>query len=267
MKKNRSLNQGLSSFLAGAVLAAVATGCATPQAARHNDLRDPWEGWNRGTQSFNDGLDDYLMKPLAQGYQYIAPSFVDRGVTNFFSNVDDIGVTINDFLQLKYKQGGMDASRFLVNTTVGVAGFIDVASKLNLPKHNEDFDQTLGTWGVPSGPYLVLPLFGPSTPRGVGGLVGDTATNPLSYLGAGVGAGTYGLRMTDFRADNLSATKIADEASVDRYEFIRNAYFQQRNYLLHDGNPPEEDDLDFEDEAAGNAPKGKVNVYLDDKPQ
>lgn len=266
MKKSRSLNKGLVNILASAVLASVATGCATPQVARYTDARDPWEGWNRGTQSFNDGLDDYFMKPVAKGYQYITPSFVDRGVTNFFSNIDDIGVTVNDLLQAKFKQGSMDAARFLVNTTVGVAGFVDVASKIDLPKHNEDFDQTLGTWGVPSGPYLVLPLLGPSTPRGVGGLVGDSASNPLTYLGAGVGAGTFGARMTDFRADNLSATKIADEASVDRYEFIRNAYFQQRSYLLHDGNPPEEEDLDFE-ENGENASKGKVDVYLDEKPK
>lgn len=266
MKKCRSLNKGLLNILASAVLASVATGCAAPQPARYTDARDPWEGWNRGTQSFNDGLDDYFMKPLAKGYQYVTPSFVDRGVTNFFSNIDDIGVTLNDLLQAKFKQGGMDATRFLVNTTVGVAGFIDVASKLDLPKHNEDFDQTLGTWGVPSGPYLVLPLLGPSSPRGFGGLVGDSAANPLTYLGAGVGAGSFGARMTDMRADTLSASKIADEASVDRYEFIRNAYFQQRNYLLHDGNPPEEEDLDFE-EPTETPSKGKVDVYLDDKPK
>jgi phospholipid-binding lipoprotein MlaA len=265
MKKNSSLSRELVSVLAGAVLASVAAGCATPLAATHLDPRDPWEGWNRGTQSFNDGLDDYFMKPVAKGYQWITPSFVDRGVTNFFSNVEDIGVTFNDLLQLKFKQGGMDAARFLVNTTAGVAGFVDVASEIDLPKHNEDFDQTLATWGVPSGPYLVLPLFGPSSPRGVGGLVGDSATNPLNYLGAGVGAGTFGARMTDFRADNLSASKIADEASVDRYEFMRNAYFQQRNYLIHDGNPPE-DDLDI-DEIMENSSKGKVDVHLDEKPQ
>lgn len=266
MKTCRSLNRGLVTILAGAALVATATGCTAPQAARHVDARDPWEGWNRGTQSFNDGLDDYFMKPLAKGYQYVTPSFVDRGVTNFFSNIDDIGVTFNDLLQAKFQQGGMDAARFLVNTTVGVAGFVDVASKIDLPKHNEDFDQTLGTWGVPSGPYLVLPLLGPSTPRGVGGLVGDSAANPLTYLGAGVGAGSFGARMTDTRADNLSASKIADEASVDRYEFIRNAYFQQRNYLLHDGNPPDEEELDFE-ENGENSSKGKVDVYLDDKPK
>jgi phospholipid-binding lipoprotein MlaA len=219
------------------------TGCAT---ATKNDSRDPLEGFNRGVQTFNDKLDDYLMKPVAEGYQWVTPSFVDRGVTNFFSNVEDIGVVLNDLLQFKFAQTGMDTGRFLVNTTAGVGGFVDVASMLDLPKHNEDLDQTLGAWGVPSGPYLVLPLIGPSTPRGALGLAGDTAANPLNWVSpAVIPYGTGGLKTVDMRADLLSSTKIADEASVDRYEFIRNAYFQQRNYLIHDGNPPmEADDLE-----------------------
>lgn len=214
----------------------------TPQV--HSDARDPWEGWNREAQSFNDGLDDYVMKPVAKGYQWAAPKFVDKGVTNFFSNVDDITVIANDLLQFKLMQTGQDLGRLVVNSTIGMAGFIDVADKLDLPKHYEDFDQTLATWGVPSGPYLVLPVIGPGSPRGVVGFAGDTAANPINYITpAGIpwGAGTG--RYVDIRADMLSASKIADEASVDRYEFIRNAYFQQRNYLIHDGNPPLEDDF------------------------
>ncbi len=121
---------------------------------------DPWEGWNRGTQEFNDDLDKAVLKPMAKGYQWITPKFVDDGITNFFSNMNDIGVTINDFMQLKMTQGGMDASRFLINTTVGVAGFVDVAKMIDLPKHNEDFGQTLGFWGVPTGNYLVVAVYG-----------------------------------------------------------------------------------------------------------
>ncbi|MDD2769395.1 MAG: VacJ family lipoprotein, partial [Methylococcus sp.] len=180
----------------------------------------------------------------AKGYQWAAPKFVDKGVTNFFSNVDDITVIANDLLQFKLLQTGADLGRLVVNSTIGMAGFIDVADKLDLPKHYEDFDQTLATWGVPSGPYLVLPVIGPGSPRGVVGFAGDTAANPINYITpAGIpwGAGTG--RYVDLRADMLSASKIADEASVDRYEFIRNAYFQQRNYLIHDGNPPLEDDF------------------------
>jgi phospholipid-binding lipoprotein MlaA len=215
---------------------------AAPQT--HVDSRDPWEGWNRGVQSFNDGLDDYFMKPVAKGYQWVAPKVVDKGVTNFFSNVDDVSVIANDLLQFKLVQTGQDLGRLIVNSTIGMAGFVDVAEKLDLPKHYEDFDQTLATWGVPAGPYLVLPVIGPGSPRGVVGFAGDTAANPINYITpAGIPWGAGAGRFVDVRADMLSATKIADEASVDRYEFIRNAYFQQRNYLIHDGNPPLEEDF------------------------
>lgn len=187
------------------------------------------------------------MKPVAQGYQYVTPSFVDQGVTNFFSNVDDIGIVANNLLQFKLLQSGQDMGRLLVNTTLGLGGFVDVASKLDLPKHNEDLDQTLGAWGVPSGPYLVLPFLGPSTPRGVVGVAGDTAVNPINWINpTTIPYGAGAARTIDMRADFLSATKIMDEASVDRYEFIRNAYFQQRNYLIHDGNPPLDEELERE---------------------
>jgi len=228
------------------VLLGLLAGCATTA----KDPQDPFEGWNREVQTFNDKLDDYLMKPVAKGYQWITPSFVDRGVSNFFSNINDIGVTLNDLFQCKISQTGMDGARFLVNTTAGVAGFVDVAAMIDLPKHNEDFDQTMGVWGVPSGPYLVLPFFGPSSPRGVGGLIGDAAMNPISYLDSGViSGGLFGVNAVDLRADNLANEKIATEAAVDRYAFFKSAYFQQREYLIHDGNMPEgEELLDIEDE-------------------
>ena len=221
-------------------LALVATACAT---TNQSDPRDPWEGWNRGVQSFNDGLDDYFMKPIATGYQKVTPKFVDNGVSNFFSNVDDLGVIANDLLQFKLKQTGMDTGRFLLNTTAGLGGLVDLASHVDLPKHSEDLDQTLGVWGIPTGPYIVLPLVGPSTPRGVVGLAGDTASNPINWVSPVAwpyAAGT--LKTIDMRADRLTASKIVDEASVDRYEFIRNAYFQDRNYKIYDGNPPAQDD-------------------------
>ncbi|MCI0667707.1 MAG: VacJ family lipoprotein, partial [Methylococcaceae bacterium] len=145
------------------------SGCATTTTP---DPRDPWEGWNRGVQSFNDTADDYVVKPVAEGYQWITPSFVDQGVTNFFNNIGDITVTINDFLQFKFGQGSEDFTRFLINTTLGVVGFVDVGTMLEFERHNEDFGQTLGAWGMPTGPYLVLPLLGPSTPREAFGLVG-----------------------------------------------------------------------------------------------
>ncbi|CAL1240717.1 MlaA family lipoprotein [Candidatus Methylocalor cossyra] len=228
--------------------AASLAGCA---ASKH-DPRDPWEGWNRGVQSFNDTLDDYAMKPAAKAYQYITPSVVDQGITNFFNNVDDIAVIANDLLQFKLLQTGQDLGRFMVNTTLGLGGFIDVARHLDLPKHNEDLDQTLGAWGIPSGPYLVLPFMGPSTPRGVLGVAGDTLSNPINWINPTAipwGAGT--LKTIDTRADLLSASKIVDEASVDRYEFIRNAYFQQRKYLIYDGNPPLDEEMEKDLELEG----------------
>lgn len=222
------------------ILLAISGGCATTA----KDPQDPLQGWNRGVQIFNDKFDDYAMKPIAKGYQWITPSFVDRGVSNFFSNINDIGVTVNDLLQFKISQTGMDGSRFIVNTVAGVAGFIDVAATMDLPKHNEDFDQTLGVWGVPTGPYLVLPFLGPSSPRGVGGLIGDGVMNPITYfLGTGVAGGLFVFNGVDQRADNLANEKVASEAAVDRYAFFKSAYFQQREYLIHDGNVPEGEDL------------------------
>ncbi len=234
----------------GFLLALSLAGCAAT--ASKNDPRDPLEGWNRRVQKFNDGLDDHFMKPVSKGYQWVTPSFIDRGVTNFFSNVDDINVIANDLLQFKLTQSGSDVGRLLVNTTLGLGGFVDVASKLNMNKHTEDLDQTLGFWGLPSGPYLVLPLVGPSTPRGALGLAGDSAANPINWVTpAAIPYGSGTLKTLDMRADLLSASKIVDEASVDRYEFIRNAYFQQRNYLIHDGNPPVDEEMEEELELEG----------------
>ncbi|TXL23464.1 ABC transporter, partial [Methylococcaceae bacterium HT2] len=152
--------------------------CAT---VAHPDPVDPWESMNRGILSFNDEVDKYVLKPVAKGYQWITPEFADIGISNFFSNLKDIGVSVNDFLQAKPKQASMDAARFVVNTTVGIAGFVDVATMIDLPKHEEDFAQTLAVWGVPRGPYFVMPFYGPSSVRGVGGYLGDTALHPLTY--------------------------------------------------------------------------------------
>lgn len=244
---------GKIASLVAVAMMALLEGCAT---VKTPDPNDPWESWNRSMQSFNDGLDDYLMKPVAKGYQWITPDFVDHGVTNFFSNIDDIGVCANDLLQGKFSQTGLDGARFLVNTTAGVAGLVDVGSMIDLPKHNEDFDQTLGVWGVPSGPYLVLPFFGPSSPRGVLGLAGDAAMNPFTYagfylnpnwLGAAVSIGPGALKVIDARADLLGMEKVASEAALDRYQFFRDAYLSNRNYLIKDGNVPEDDVLKFEE--------------------
>jgi len=238
-------------LLSSLVISSILAGCASTSETVPNP-NDPWQNWNRGTQKFNDHLDNAILKPLAKGYQKITPKPVDDSITNFFSNINDIGVTFNDLMQFKLLQSGKDLSRFLVNTTAGVGGFFDIATKIDLPKHNEDFGQTLGYWGVPSGNYMVLPFFGSSSPREAAGLLGDALLNPLTYVsifgGAAASAATSGARVvdvTDSRSDIMATEKIVDEASVDRYDFRKNAYQQRREYLIHDGNPPSVEDEDF----------------------
>lgn len=226
------------------IIAAVAlTGCGT-LAIRKVEQNDPWQGWNKSMQSFNYSFDKHVLKPVAIGYLDVTNNAVDKGVTNFFSNFNDVGVTINDILQFKLRQGGMDFSRFIINTTVGVAGIFDWASKIHLPKHHEDFGQTLGFWGVPSGHYLVLPFFGSSTPRDTVGLIGDAAMHPLTYvsiLGGFVSFATSAgssalLDVTDYRAGVMTKKKtFVEKPNGDRYYFIRNAYLQRRKYLIYDG--------------------------------
>ncbi len=241
------------------VISSMLCACATTSTVNE---KDPWEGWNRGTQAFNDQLDRVIVKPLAKGYLWITPKFVDDGISNFFSNINDIGVTVNDLLQFKMLQGGMDSSRFLINTTAGVVGFVDVAKMVGLPKHHEDFGQTLGTWGVPSGNYLVLPFLGASSPRDAAGVIGDALLNPLTYTfvfaGSGaaisaVNAGAKAVEVTDTRAGLVPTEKLVDEASVDRYDFIKNSYQQRREYLLHDGNVPEQEEFQLEDDVSTDA--------------
>lgn len=218
---------------------------------------DAFEGFNRSVHNFNESVDKNILKPLAKGYMSIAPEAVEKGVTNFFSNIEDIGVTVNDLLQFKITQSGMDASRFIVNTTAGGLGVVDVASMIDLPKHNEDFGQTLGFWGVPSGDFLMLPFVGPSSPRDMVGMLGDALLNPFNYTflfggGLALSAGTAGLSaldVTNTRANLMGTEKMLNEAAgSDRYSFIKNAYEQRREYLIHDGNVDSGDDIDLLDE-------------------
>ncbi|MDO9139034.1 MAG: VacJ family lipoprotein, partial [Methylobacter sp.] len=173
-------------LISAALISTMLGGCAGTTVSE----TDPWEGWNRQVLGFNDEFDTVVINPLSTAYSSVVPEFVNDGLGNFFSNINDIGVTVNDLLQLKIEQGGMDASRFLVNTTTGLFGFIDVAKMMGLPKHNEDFGQTLGFWGVPSGDYLVVPFLGASSPRELVGVIGDALMNPLTYSFVFAGSGT-----------------------------------------------------------------------------
>ncbi len=246
--KNNTIRQ-LAFLLMMAVLA-VATGCAGAPPLR--ETQDPWEGFNRGVFHFNKMLDETLAKPVATGYKAIMPAPLDKGVTNFFSNLDDVVVVFNDLLQAKFEQALMDTTRFVWNSTWGLLGFIDVAGALGLPKNREDFGQTLAVWGFESGPFLMLPFLGPSTVRdGVGKVPDFFLVNPLyNSQEERVRWGLVALNAIDKRADLLGATSIVDTAALDEYAFIRDAFLQQRRFLIYDGNPPEDefDEEFFEDE-------------------
>ncbi len=219
------------------VLASVLfSGCATVE---QTDPVDPWEGFNRGVYGFNETVDGLLLKPVAQGYNAAMPDFASKGVSNFFSNLDDVVVVFNDILQLKLEQAAQDTARIFFNSTIGLFGLIDVASHMDLPKHDEDFGQTLGYWGVGTGPYLVLPFFGPSNPRDTVGLIADAYVNPKNDITPDdTRTALTILNVIDTRAGLLSASRVLDEAALDPYLFVRDAYLQRRENLVHDGNPP-----------------------------
>ncbi|WP_438970301.1 MlaA family lipoprotein [Methylophaga sp.] len=216
------------------------TGCATTNQSA--GVNDPLEGYNRAMYQFNDALDTAVIKPVAKGYDTVVPAPISHGVSNFFSNLNDITVIINDLLQGKFNQAYRDTYRFVVNTTVGVAGIFDVASLNGFTKNNEDFGQTLGVWGAKPGAYIVLPLFGPRNVRDSFGLVGDMFTDPVMYVeGDDARLAIVGTRVIDSRASLLSAEKVLDEAATDEYSYVRDAYMQRRQHLVYDGLPPEDD--------------------------
>ncbi len=227
-----------SARLAGAFLAAaLASGCATTGGP--SDAYDPWQKVNRGTFAFNDTIDKAVLKPVAQGYVKVVPGFAREGVSNFFSNLADVGTSFNNLLQGKAGAGVSDAGRFLVNSTLGVFGLWDVATPMGLEKHDEDFGQTLGWWGVLPGPYIVLPLFGPSTLRDAPA----RAVDPSWYYYPAIEPEglRYGVRLLDIvrvRAELLKAEGVLDEAALDRYSFIRDAWWQRRRSQVFDGRPP-----------------------------
>jgi phospholipid-binding lipoprotein MlaA len=211
-------------FCAGVALAPMAA-----QAAEE----DPWESVNRVTFRFNDIIDTYALKPIAQGYQFIAPQFVEDGVHNFFNNIGDVGNFANNVLQAKPAAAGVDTARLIFNTTFGLLGFIDVGTKMGLQRSDEDFGQTLGYWGVQSGPYVVIPLLGPSTVRDAIAKYPDTYTSPYKYIDHVPTRNTaLGINLVDTRASLLSAERLING---DKYIFIRNAFLQNREFRVKDG--------------------------------
>ncbi|VAW51933.1 Outer-membrane-phospholipid-binding lipoprotein MlaA [hydrothermal vent metagenome] len=216
------------------------SGCATLGGPPNPD--DPYESFNRSMFSFNEGADKYVIKPVAKGYDYIMPNFASKGVSNFFRNLDDIVVFFNQLLQFKLTDAAATSARFVFNTTFGLLGLIDVASEMDLPKQNEDFGQTLAVWGVPSGPYLVLPLLGPQTVRDTAGLAVDwTFFDPiLQRQTLNQSLATLAIKYIDLRAGLIKASNILDETVPDKYAFVRDAWQLRREFLVYDGHPPEE---------------------------
>lgn len=222
-------------------MTALSAGCAT---GPNVNPKDPLEPMNRSVSKFNDALDDNVLKPVATGYRDYTPKPVQTGVSNFFRNLSDVFSTLNNGLQLKGRETAESLMRVVVNTTLGIYGIFDVATEIGLQRHQEDFGQTLGYWGVPDGPYLVLPVFGPSTVR-------DTSVLPLEFAtdfvtnhdvvaerNAAIVA-----RIVDKRASLLKTTDLLSDAAIDKYSFTRDSYLQYRRNLIHDGNPPNEEDL------------------------
>ena len=217
----------------------VLCGCASNGEER--DPRDPFEGFNRGIYRFNEGFDDYVAKPVARGYVAVVHREIRGRVSNFFSNIGDLLIGINNFLQFKIEDGVNDWARFAFNSTIGIFGIHDVASEWGLEKHNEDFGQTLGRWGVPPGPYLVLPFLSSSTIRDAGGTVVDWAVQPVGEVRPiALRNSLYGLYFVNTRAELLDASRILEEAALDKYLFQRDAYLQRRQNLVYDGRPPRE---------------------------
>jgi len=208
--------------------------CATPMADR-SDPRDPYENLNRKVFVVNQVFDQILLKPVARGYSNHVPDFIQTTVGNFFGNLADIWTAVNNFLQGKPREGMQDTGRVAVNTVLGVAGLADVATKLGIPKHQEDLGQTLGVWGVKPGPYVMLPLLGPSTLRDTVAKPLDLYVDPVNLAsGADVEYSLRAMRLVDDRARLLPTTDMIEKVALDPYQFVRDAHFQQRDAKVRD---------------------------------
>lgn len=243
-------NSLITLILLGSI--AVAHTSAAQQAEQSSDP-DPWQGFNRAMFTFNDALDRWTLKPLARAYKFVMPDPLEMGVSNVFNNVQEVPNTINGVLQGDLKGAAHDTGRLLVNTTLGIGGLLDVAQHMNLPAdEDEDFGQTLAVWGVGQGPYLVLPLLGPSTLRDGFGRPVDFYTNPTNYIDHKPTEYTvWGLSLLDTRAGLLDLEK---NLTGDRYIFIRDVYLQRREFLINNGEVADDfgteefDEEDFEEE-------------------
>jgi phospholipid-binding lipoprotein MlaA len=236
-------NKTLKTSLAVLIGALLLTGCATTGEHQATASKlDPYEGVNRDIFTFNDGVDDYVAKPISDAYKWVTPQFVQTGIFNFFNNLKNVNVVINDVLQAKFEQSAEDTGRLLINSTIGLGGLVDVAKDVGLKQNDEDFDQTLAVWGIPQGPYMVLPLLGPTTARGIPGAILDTAANPTSYVGMPIQL----VSMLNARANAQGSLDVVKEGALDPYVFIREGYLQTREHLATDGKSQASLDVDNE---------------------
>ncbi|RKT20311.1 phospholipid-binding lipoprotein MlaA [Paraburkholderia sp. RAU2J] len=237
------------------------SGCATGPDRKPGD---PFEPMNRAVFNFNDGVDRYVAVPVAKGYQKVTPQPLRTAVSNFFSNLGDLTNAANALLQLKFTDATEDIMRFAFNSVFGIGGLLDWATPAGLPKHHQDFGLTLGHWGIPSGPYLVLPLFGPSTVRDSMGLIVDVKFNPLNYMEPAVRNPLYVLQFVSVRSDLLGATDLLQQAALDKYSFVRDAYTQQRRARLRgtSGNATPLPNYDDQGDSGAAAPAAGAPVGL-----
>ncbi len=234
--------ESVRGLLVAAGIALVLTGCATS-----GNPKDPIEGFNRAMFAINDGVDQAVIRPVAVGYDTVMPSPSKKGVTNFFGNIADVFIGVNNLLQGKGSEALSDLGRVVINSSIGILGTFDIASDIGLEKHNEDFGQTFGRWGVGSGAYVVIPVFGPSTARDTVGLILDVAADPVAQVSPNADRNVLRvLRAVNVRANLLPADKVVEEAALDKYSYVRDAFLQRRRNLIHDGNAPREPEADAE---------------------
>jgi phospholipid-binding lipoprotein MlaA len=228
----------------------VAAGCATIPPDAGKNPTDPWEVYNRNVFEFNERADAYVIRPVAEGYAKVVPGPVRDCIGNIFRNVGDVGNALNNLLQGKAYEASSDICRVVINSTVGLLGCFDVATRVGLTRSNEDFGQTLGKWGIGPGPYFVLPILGPSTVRDTFGRAVDTYVDPVTHIqydAYEIAAQT--VKAIDLRASLLQASRLLEGAALDKYQFIRDGYLQRRRNLIYDGNPPREKEPDDGDDA------------------
>lgn len=249
---NDSVNRLRVGVVCGLMSVALLGGCAST-----GNPQDPFEPVNRGIYRFNDAVDKAVLKPVAETYRKVLPQFVRSGVHNFFANINDVLIALNNMLQGKLPDAASDAGRVVVNTTLGMLGVFDIASNIGLEKHNEDFGQTLGRWGVGEGPYLVLPFFGPSDLRDALARPVDYRLDPLTYVDPSRDRNQLWIaRAISERAALLDAGNLLEAAALDPYEFLRDAYLQRRRNLIYDGNPPP---VNYDDTDINTKPRSDLN--------